>query len=359
MLTLVTGAPGSGKTLWTMREVEKLRKDTGRPVFYNGIAGVAIPEWTLFEDSAASKVHELPQGAIIVVDEVYRLWPQGKQGEQLRPDVEAFATHRHRGHDFYLLIQDRMRLHHFIRGLVGRHVHFERQFGLDRSRMFEWQRLGDPRDKWDKDAASASEFMFPKEVFQWYKSADLHTVKKRMPWLRLSVIPALVVVAALCTWFAFSRLSADRLAKPAGVAVAASEVHPALSYLEQKELEARQWSAKWVERVPGQPHSASFYDPTVTPAVMPKISGCSEVITDHSYKCECNTQQGTIITTLTIGECKFYLKNGWFDPTKPDRQESDGTLRAGGFDMLGAGSPLGGQAGSSAPAAPPSAPVLN
>src|SRR5436853_6898177 len=139
MLTLVTGAPGAGKTLWTIREVEKLRQETGRKVFFNAIAGVSLP-WTELTDDQAADAHSLESGAVIIVDEVYRLWPQGKPGEKLPPSIELFATHRHRGHDFFLLLQDRQRLHHFIRGLVGRHVHLERQYGIPRARVFEWQR---------------------------------------------------------------------------------------------------------------------------------------------------------------------------------------------------------------------------
>jgi zona occludens toxin len=364
VLTLVTGAPGAGKTLWTIGEVEKLRAETGRRVFYNGIPDVTLPEWSQLSVADLKKtvavegeegkfVFDLPHGSIVVVDEVYRIWPQGKQGDKLPADVEAFAVHRHLGLDFYLLIQDRMRLHHFIRGLVGRHVHFERQFGMDRSRRFEWQRLGDPKDKWDKDAASGSEFVFPKKLYGAYKSADLHTVKKRLPWARLALIPALLIVAGVALWAAMAHFTDYSAKETSAAPVGAAGAQVVAVAVPDAASEARLWAAKWEERVKGQPHSAAFYDPTVQPVVMPKISGCAEVITDTSYKCTCNTQQGTIITTLSVGECRFYLANGWFDPTKPDPPEQSMTTAAAPLSSGLESASTGAQAGSSAPAAPP------
>lgn len=368
MLTLVTGAPGAGKTLWTMREVENLRKETGRPVVFNGIAGVEREGWAPLtmaqlkatipsKEEEGKNEFDLPRGAIVVVDEVYRIWPQGKPGEKLPPDIEAFAVHRHLGLDFYLLVQDRQRLHHFIRGLVGRHVHFERQFGMQRSRRFEWQRLADPRDRFERMQASASEFLFPKEVYSWYKSADLHTVKKRLPWARLAVIPALLACAAGGLWFAFSMVAGGIEGQGEAQLQAAQVAAQPVAAQETREVAALHWSQQWAERVPGQPHSAAFYDPTVKPAAMPKISGCLEVQTDTSYKCQCNTQQGTIISTMTTQECRFYLRNGWFDPTKPDEDPesdlADGRSHSVPDFATGSVSPSGGGADSGAAAPPP------
>lgn len=345
MLTLVTGAPGAGKTLWTMREVEKLRRETQRPVYYNGISGVTLAEWKELSDEEARHSHALPQGAIIVVDEVYRLWPQSKPGNALPQDVELFATHRHRGHDFFLLVQDRQRLHHFIRGLVGRHVHFERQFGLNRSRGYEWQKLGDPKDNWSKKDAAGFEFIFPRDVFAWYKSADLHTVKKRLPWERLALIPLLCSVIAGLLWHTASRFTAP---ETTDLDSSTETTNPVESYHHDPASEGIQWASQWEERVKGQPHSASFYDPTLKPAAMPKISGCLELITENRYSCKCNTQQGTIISTLTVRECRFYLANGWFDPTKPDESESPSDSR-----LTSAGAGFGDFASSPEAAAPP------
>jgi len=369
-ITLVTGAPGAGKTLWTLQEVEKLRRETGRQVLYNGISGVTLSEWkpvsnaelkatidVAVEGEEGKHVHDLPPGSIVVVDECYRVWPQGGPGELPR-DVEAFAVHRHRGLDFFLLVQ---RVHHFVRGLVARHVHFERQFGLDRSRRFEWQKLGDPKDRWSKQEAAGSEFLFPKEVYSWYKSADLHTVKKRLPWKRLALIPGLVLVIVALLWSAVSILTSGAAELGPQASSSASSPAPAHAPAPDPRLERVSWSAQWVERVPGQPHSAPFYDPTVRPAAMPKISGCMEIRSEQLNRCVCNTQQGTAITSLTLAECRFYLANGWFDPTRPDEDEDREEDQGDHMTASGSGAPqltdvFGGQAAAGASGAAPPPP---
>jgi len=67
MIYIHTGQPGAGKTLFTLQHVKRRAESENRTVFYNGIPELNIPEWQEFTD--AEKWHELPAGAIIVIDE--------------------------------------------------------------------------------------------------------------------------------------------------------------------------------------------------------------------------------------------------------------------------------------------------
>lgn len=360
MIVYITGAPGSGKTLWTLRTVAKRAQDEGRKVYYYNIPQVNIPgqDWTELTLEQAKNPHDLPTGSIVVVDEAWDLWPQSKAGVKVPDHIELFATHRHRGHDFYILTQRTTSVHHFIRGLIAQHVHFERQFGLPRSRRFEWQRIGNPSDKWDKDAASSSEFIFPKEVYSWYKSSDQHTVKVKLPWVRLGGIGVLVLFIVGGLWYAFDLMTnlsdlgkkqGDEIANLATAQASANQATAQqLAELEAK-IDAANWSSRFVERVPGIPMSASFYDESVKPEAVPRIAGCSRIQLEGRDSCRCTTQQGSTIREITHGQCVKYVRYGWFDPLKPDEADhmpDNGPNRDGGGGGVA-------RADSGAAAAPP------
>lgn len=335
MMLLVTGNPGSGKTLWTLPEVLKLAKewaDKGKPrqVYYNGIP--LAPEfpgfkgdlpWKELTDVEMANPHIYPEGSIFVIDEAYRLFEAPRKAGVTLPDnVQKFATHRHRGHDFYLICQKPSQLHHFMRDLIGRHVHFERAFGLPRARRFAWERLGDINDRWDKKSSSASEFWYPKHVYAWYKSSDMHTVQNRMPWLRFAGIGALVLAVPLLLWDVFSSVTSSTPGRKPDASSAASASPQAASQASSRTAagpavdDATAWAAKWSERVPGLAYSAPVYDAVAVVATFPKISGCLEVRANEYYRCSCNSEQGTTLTTVSEDQCRFWLKNGWYDFTR-------------------------------------------
>lgn len=321
MLILVTGAPGSGKTLWTIPEVERLRKESSRPVFYFRIPELVLP-WTELTDPKLW--HEAPSGAIIVIDEAHKLFPQRPAGSQAPAHVAPFDEHRHKGHDVFLLTQHPNELDHYVRRRIGRHVHFERKFGVQRSRKFEWQKLGDPEDFHSKKEAIGSEFRFPQEVFALYKSADLHTVKPALPWRKLLPIAVWTIIGVCAAVFAIHNFTSgiEKSETLQTTDTAAQATQAALP--RNPALEATTWSARFIERVEGIPYSAPIYDTTFSPVTFPKISGCMEIRVNTRTRCSCNTQQGTLIHTMTVKQCQFWLKNGWFDPTRSDQDQSGG-----------------------------------
>lgn len=166
-------------------------------------------------------------------------------------------------------------------------------------------------------------------MYDWYKSADDHQVKKELPWKKLSLIPIFIGGILACVVLVWWRMqaSAPEPVKKAVETTQGAQGGPAAQPTPQPrpqlqpQQEGAQWSAQFIERVPGQPHSARFYDASVKARVFPKISGCLEIETETMYRCRCNTQQGTIITTIDVEQCRFYIANGWFDFSKPDEAE--------------------------------------
>lgn len=341
-LTYVTGAPGSGKTLMVLSEVEKLRRETRRPVYYDGIDGVEFPDWIEIED--INKVHDLPTGAIIVVDEAQRHWPQRSNKNAVPASVEPFATHRHRGHTFYIMTQRFTAVDHFIRGVANRHLHLIRAFGLPRARVFEWSgKVANPDDKWNRKDANAYTFWYWKWAL-WaprplalgmYKSSELHTVKSKLPMGKVLLL--LLVVAGMihgASRFEFAEI---------GEGKKGGKDHPAspTSHQPIQISDAEQWARPWKERVAGHPFSAPAYDELYQPATIPRIDGCVSLRINNDeggdHQCSCYTQQKTRITSMTIQQCEFYLANGWFDPTKPDDQGGTGDIKDFGTASAGAG----------------------
>lgn len=341
VINLISGINGSGKTLWLLQYIEKNRyvikdgkqTDKKRPVYYWGIRGIkeaGVLDWqeiAEFDETGnalklenPALLHEIEQGAIIVVDEAHAVFPRGGRGEP--PDhVNQLATSRWRGHTFYLCTQNGADLHTFVRARIGLHVHMVRVWGMERATALQWERFGDASSNKDKSEATKSEFRFPKEVYSWYKSADSHQVERRPPYRKLAMIAILPIASALVLWWGISRLFGDDSHQPEQVAQGQTpEQNITVKVQLDAEEVAEAWSRKFAERLSGHPMSAMFYDQTFAPQTYPRIAGCMEIRTPDRYICECQTQQGTTIDSITHAGCVYYLKNGWFDPGRPDEE---------------------------------------
>lgn len=347
----ITGLPGAGKTLFALPFVEKLRKEVPegqppRPVYYFGVPGIkekgVLNDWNEIQpfdknDPAIAQlnnpgqIHDIETGAIILIDEAHRSF--GKvSAKEVPAHISRFDMVRHNGHTILLLTQNAKSLHFDVRWRVGKHHHFFRPFGMEMSRQYEWERYADTESTKEKAEAIQSDFKFPKEVYAWYQSSDQHTIQKKLPLKIFAKIGGGIVLALALVYYAYSRLhsaDADAPAAAAPAPAAAEELPPPdfsnpatrLTTMTAPKDEAAVWLSQHVERADGFPMSARFYDANWRPSTLPKISGCSHIEIDGKSRCTCNTQQGTTITTLTQEACVFYVKNGWFDPTKPDEQE--------------------------------------
>ena len=118
MITLLTGAPGAGKTALLVEWLRTLYTD--RPIYVHGLNGLTLDH---FEVDGNQWHTELPDGAIVVIAEVQQVWRPRGPGHAPPASVQALETHRHRGIDIFLTTQKPNLLASNVRGLVGRHVH--------------------------------------------------------------------------------------------------------------------------------------------------------------------------------------------------------------------------------------------
>ncbi len=92
---------------------------------------------------------------------------------------------------------------------MDRHFHVVRKFGTHSATIHEFPNGARENVASSREGSIRHEWRFPKAVFELYQSAELHTVKRRIParvWLLLA-LP--FVIGALC-WFVWQRMKAPR-----------------------------------------------------------------------------------------------------------------------------------------------------
>lgn len=187
MLILITGVPGSGKTLYGVGLIRQFLTD-GREVFTN-IDGLTLPGCL----PAPEDWREAPDGSVVVYDECQQKFGPDGNGRSGRSDIQDLEIHRHRGMDIMLITQHPKLLHAHIRRLVGRHHHVFRMYGAQTAKVFS----RDGQIDVDKASALRNEdsvmWTYPKADFEVYKSATVHTHKRHLPaWLKRMSLGILV-----------------------------------------------------------------------------------------------------------------------------------------------------------------------
>jgi len=180
VITLITGAPGSGKSAALVKLLSEL--SAGRACYVDGVPDLRVPHVVMSEPH--QWMRDVPDGSAVVIDEVQRVWRPAGPGSKVPPDIEALETHRHRGLDFYLVTQHPKLLHANVRALVGRHIHL-REIGVMGRWWYEWPEAVNP-ESW-KTAPIKQRYKLPRAVFSQYKSASLHVKPIR------KIPPALIV----------------------------------------------------------------------------------------------------------------------------------------------------------------------
>ncbi|WP_051723118.1 zonular occludens toxin domain-containing protein [Cupriavidus metallidurans] len=315
MLTLITGQPGNGKSLYTIAFVEEKRKLESRPVFYHGITDLTLP-WTQLEDP--TKWHECPEKSIIVIDEVQQVMPPRPSSQKPPMHVAQLETHRHRGFDLYFMTQDPSLVDNHIKKLAGEYVHLIRQWGREKADVFKMQKVQDPTNANLKRALRTT-FAYPKEVYTWYKSADSHTHKKKIPfkyWL-MFIFPVVAVISAAVGIRVLWKISHPTDAEPTRVEQKGPEGRQvgsqSIQAQQQGPMTAEQYVAAYSPRIAGLDYTAPVYDELTKPKRVPVPAACVTI----RGGCNCYTQQGT---RLSVGkqQCAQIVQTGFFMAFDPD-----------------------------------------
>ena len=328
MLTLITGAPGAGKTLNTLAMVDK-EVGTSRPIYYCGIRELTLPGWKEISYDEAREWQSFDDGCVFVIDECDLFAGNTASDRKTEPEfVRELARHRHRGMDFFFITQSPTRLHYSVRHHIGRHIHFERGFGREATRKLEWQKcVDDPKDDYHaRKEAGVTRIKFPKKYYEVYKSAEVHTHKPRTPKMVYAVLGGFILVGLLGAKLAFSltdRKEAleEQVAEQSGEAAGFPTIPGFDNYITQGEsffpgygddapITREEYAFVQEPRFQDQPWSAPQYDSLREVKSYPRPQCVHHV---KSGDCKCFTQQATPLA-ISYATCRDIVKTGYFNP---------------------------------------------
>lgn len=307
-ITLVTGLPGHGKTLYTLARWKDEAAKAGRPVFHNDIKGLNIPGWQVWD---TKDWQNLVAGSIMVIDEAQFAFPVRGRGEP--PEhVAKLAVHRHLGIDIIVITQNPMLLDSFVRRLVDRHFHVVRKFGTHNATVHEYPNGVKENVATSREGSIRHEWRYPKDVFSLYQSAEMHTVKRRIP-MRVWLLLALPVVLAGLIAFIYWRMKPEnvqkRMDEQVGITTPRQGAGGAQMAQQQKAavLSPLEYAEAYQPRVEGLPHTAPAYDKVTEPKEAPYPAACLA----STKRCHCYSQQGTKLATPD-SLCRQIADGGFF-----------------------------------------------
>lgn len=325
-ITLVTGLPGHGKTLYSLVRWKEQAEREGRPVFHSsglssdGIPGLVLP-WQPWNPVLW---YELPAKSLMVMDECQRVFPVRGRGAEVPEHVRQLETHRHLGLDLVLITQDPMLIDPHVRRLVDRHFHVVRSFGMERATVHEY--VNGVRDMVSKSRGDSIRhtFAFPKSAYAWYRSAEVHTVKRRIPVRAFLMVLAPLVALGAAAWFYLrtdarlsGELEASSIGRVDGGATASSDGSPMRSRggpvgtggagALEAAMTPQEFARFYQPRVPGLAHTAPAFDQVTAPVVAPYPAACVA----SAARCHCYSQQATRLDVPAM-LCREIAAGGFF-----------------------------------------------
>lgn len=361
MLIIRTGKPGHGKTLNAIREIDWRAHTENRVVYFHNVTGLKTDalkaQWYEFEDP--EKWFELPNDAIIVIDEAQG-WFGVRDPRQRPPEhITRFEVIRKQGHEVHLISQDPRFLDSHLRRLCNGHIHFWRVFKSGNLLRFESEAVIEKVEVMSsfKDA-DKKRIRLDRRYFDLYKSANAkHHFQTKIPTKFLLAV-GVIFVAAFMVYRVYERyLEGQAVTDPVASkpsiqqedkplvdqvkssvgSIIGSATHKAGSGnsegKKEDTLTTEDYIALRTPRITDVPSSAPLYDELTKPVAYPKLScfftSDERYIANNSdrfrvvksdkgaFICECYTQQGTYYET-SFQFCRNVVERGYFDPARPD-----------------------------------------
>ncbi len=229
-IQLITGAPGSGKSLRASAMlVEHQQKYPERLRFVAGFEEDDLYGIDFERVEYGFNWTELPDGSLVVVDEAHNHWKQREGRAAMPADVDALSMHRHRGFDFIVVTQHPKKMDVEILRQCTRHYHLVRRYGKEESIGYISEEYTEHRSKTsDRDVEL---WKFPRALYGLYKSAEVHdTNRRRVPqqfkkmafWACAGSL--VIIILVYKSWFTDDGLYGQLVAAPAPVDVVDADV---------------------------------------------------------------------------------------------------------------------------------------
>lgn len=201
MLTLITGTPGAGKSLYTVWEIARKVPASTIPTeagpiprrLLSNIKGLLLDHEKIGAEELNNWQTWAKAGDVIVFDEVQEVWRPRSLSSKVPDCIAALETHRHMGVDIVLITQHPMLVDPNVRRLVNQHVHM-RRVTKTLAMVYEWDSCNPLSSL--KGSINTRSWWHPKAAYGLYKSAEAHTKPTaRIPKILWLGVAALAMLA--------------------------------------------------------------------------------------------------------------------------------------------------------------------
>ena len=331
MLHLITGQNGAGKSLRAIYLMHQ-RHGQGMEVYAHGFRGLRAPFVKDFPDPRRWK--ELPANAVLFVDEAQQIWRTRSAGRPVPQEIMDLETHRHQGIDIYLITQSPMYLDSHIRPLISSHEHLV-SYDKGSARVFRFTECyEDVKSSQLRSRGQFEVWKYPTEHYGDYDSAEVHTVKAKVPW-RQRAAKVLFALAGLLLlggawWFFWGpepapKAVATKARSDAGLfAGFTSTQMPAAG--PKRYRDAVEYLSEHSPRVATMPWSMPAMDERGVQAD-PQLY-CMSSRDGHIRSCTCLTEQGTR-WEIPVHDCEQIARYGpAYNPFKAPAGAGDRTRKS-------------------------------
>lgn len=364
-IEIYTGKPGNGKTALLVERLMNEAAKGERPIVAAGINGLQPglatvlddpKKWSEITDATQGPctcplvggdiasdgkyhphTHRIPHGALIFVDEAWKWFGHLHDAQrQATPKyVLDLAEHRHMGVDFIWTAQGPNQIYPFARPLIADHYHVVRRFGTQFIDVFKWEELNEEvKSAGKREGAQRSTRTLPEASFGKYKSAEVHTIKRSIPW-KVYALPALLLGAILAGWIAYTQLQPEAMASTAQEAGAdglpaaplSEQGIPSNRKVQERPATPTEYAEMHQPRFASMPHTAPIFDqrPAVADPLLICTSTDGGMTAQGEYRgseCQCMSEQGTRYT-ISDAQCREVAR--WGQPYNPYRERREGT----------------------------------
>lgn len=204
-IILITGIPGSGKTLFAVSQLKKaidknnkLPADQQRKI-YCDITGLKLPV-----EPPPIDWRTTPSQSLLIYDEA-QFHDEFKPCRGISPYkmVEDLTIHRKTGHEIWFITQDPARLHNDILNMVEQHYHLERPYGAKLATIYQFRGVEKfAKRPTVKDRAERKlVFRYNKSLFNLYQSSQVKDgIKFRLPKTIVGYLAFIGLCFGLAGW---------------------------------------------------------------------------------------------------------------------------------------------------------------
>lgn len=214
MQTLISAPPRTGKSLYCMYLIDQLSRKHPNRRIYTNIIGINYPG-VLTINSTPEKPfdwRDLPDGSIVFFDEAHehpafsaqdllgtaRTDAEKKRKAEILDIGDSLTLHGHFGFDIYLITQNPKLLREQVRAACSVHYVMRRLWGLDVAMIYEFAEVQTYfANATRKQALSVKRFRYPKNLYKYYVSSNVHNIQKRVPLLYMSFFAIPVLIFAM------------------------------------------------------------------------------------------------------------------------------------------------------------------